>query len=213
MLASGPRRRRTLAGALLVAVAAGRAAGAAGDGESRRFTGLWSFGFLAGDEIGRGVSATGGEELTARLPDGPVVGLRLRRELGRVAVGLDWTLPLLPIEVENEEGSELPDHGAQLAFVSLVVELHPLRTTRRSFSPFLAAGGGGALVAVDLDNQGGQELTLRAQWSLGVGVRWRRRTGSDRRFELRCELLGMRGRRPGGEVRLRTVTFGYGFTI
>jgi hypothetical protein len=167
-------------------------------------------GYLAGDEVGRGVSATGGETLVARLPDGPVVGFRLTRERGRFALGVDWTLVLLPIEVEGAGGAELPDHGAPLALVSALVELHPLGRPRFRLDPFLTVGGGAALVSADVDNRGGQEATLREQWSAGVGVRWRGRAASDRFVALRAGVTRLASPSGGGDLELWAVAIDFG---
>lgn len=166
-------------------------------------------------EIGRDTNATGGEPLIARLPDGPVLALRGAFEGRFVGLALDCASLLRPIEVENDVGVDFPQHGTQPFLYALEVELYPtgrgLLTGR--LRPFLAAGAGGAVISVDLDNRRRQELTHHWLWKSAAGVRWRRRPGAAGFLELRYEATRVRGDLPIADFTLRQATAGFGYEL
>lgn len=147
------------------------------DGFSRELS-LHGGVMLAPPAIGRDVAA-GGDTLIAGLGNGGLLGVafELRNDLLGLGVGL--IVGPRSITVTSVTGVEFPRHGQAPGVYVVDGRLYPfgwLRASRR-VSPYLAVGGGGAFVSVDLDNVDGQEL--RNLWMRGAaaGVKVRRTTG------------------------------------
>ena len=173
----------------------------------------WVF---APTHIGRDINATGGEELLARLGDRPLSGIRLGAENGPLGFEVGLTQHVVAIQVENEFGTEFPNHGRpplRYAVAAVLLPLAPLRGTAfgRHVQPFVKAGIGGWLVSVDLDNV--HDQTFYHLWApdIGGGVRVFPR-GGEFFIDVRFERSWVAGRGPIARFRADVLTVAFGAT-
>jgi opacity protein-like surface antigen len=165
---------------------------------------------LAPPEIGRDVNRAGGDTLIAGLGDSAVFGGRF--ELRRRRVGGAFSLLVWgkPVAVTNEAGVEFPNHGEPPVLYTFEARLYPLGgSVYARVSPYLAAGVGGALVSVDLDNVDGQELRHLWAYSLGGGVKISLGAGATF-LDLQYAWCSLSGSGPIVPFRAHTVTVGFG---
>lgn len=128
--------------------------------------------FMAPAEIGRDVNAAGGDVLVARLGDTGAFGVQHEIRT-RFIGGAVNVFVLQSVEVQNEAGVEFPYHGKSPLLYAWEVRLYPFSDSisEGQVSPYLAAGFGGALISVDLDNINDQELRHLWARSLSAGVK------------------------------------------
>jgi len=174
------------------------------------------FGFYAGvspspGEIGRDVNRAGGDTLVASLGTSPVIGGRFEIHNGLVGGGISVLVWLRSVGVQNEAGVHFPNHGEPPLLYMGEARLYPFRKSLAGgrVSPYLAAGFGGALVSVDLDNINDQEL--RHLWARGLGGGVKFHVGDGETFVdiqvMACSLLG---RGPLEPFTVRSLVIGLG---
>jgi opacity protein-like surface antigen len=165
---------------------------------------------LAPPEIGRDVNRAGGDTLVAGLGDSPVFGGRFemhRRYVGGAFNLLVWGKS---VAVTNEAGVEFPNHGEPPLLYTLEARLYPLgESPVARVSPYLAAGVGGALISVDLDNVDDQELRHLWAYSLGGGLKISFNEGKTF-VDLQFTSSSLSGSGPIVPFRVYTVMVGFG---
>jgi opacity protein-like surface antigen len=175
-----------------------------------REIGLYAGLSLAPQEIGRDVNRAGGDTLVAGLGNSAVFGGRF--EMRRRYVGGAFNLFVWgkSVAVANEAGVEFPHHGAPPVLYTLEARLYPLGGSANArVSPYVAAGVGGALISVDLDNVDDQELRHLWTYTLGGGVKISFSAGKTF-LDLQFTSCSLSGSGPIVPFRVRTVMIGFG---
>jgi hypothetical protein len=170
--------------------------------------GPWQADFSAGvgillgpGEIGRDVNAAGGDQLIARVRDGPAFRFGAALGIEYFRFGLDMLRYTRQVQVVNDRGVEFPNHGEGIFLYSATATLYPFAPIRGAFladrlRPYAVAAAGGSLVSVDLDNVGDQTLYHPWQWSWGAGVRCCSSAPESLAFEARVTRFYVGGRGP-----------------
>lgn len=167
---------------------------------------------IAGKTIGRGVNATGGEQLVARLNHGAALGVRAGVHNDLLGLEANFLTTSNPAVVKNEFGVAFPNHSERPLIFSGDALLYPFR---RAISggmvrPYLTSGLGGLLLSADLDNIRDKETHGSLIWNAGGGVKVFAGQGTGLYLDLRFtnhRLLGSGGSEP---VDFRTISVGVG---
>ena len=167
-------RISVIAAGLCIAAAANVGAQAqASNGGSQFEAATYFGGLIAGKEVGRGINATGGEALIARINYGATLGLRagVHNEL----LGLEANLLTTSNRavVKNEFGVAFPNHAESPLIGSGDALLYPFRSSIKGgkVRPYVTSGIGGMLVSADLDNIRDKETHGSAVWNAGGGIK------------------------------------------
>jgi hypothetical protein len=178
-----------------------------------RIEGSTFFGaMLAGKEIRRGVNATGGERLVARLGHGGALGLRGGVHGGILGLEVNILTTSNRAQVRNEYGVAFPNHAEQPLICSGDALLYPFRKAIREgkIRPYLTSGVGGMLLSVDLDNIEDKETHAGLLWNAGGGVKVFVGEGSGLFFDIRFTNHRLLGSGTTGSVDLRSLSIGVG---
>jgi outer membrane protein with beta-barrel domain len=167
---------------------------------------------IAGKEISRGVNATGGEQLIARLNHGGALGLRggVHSDL----IGLEANLITTGnrAAVENEFGVAFPNHAERPLIYSGDALLYPFRRAIREgkVRPYLTSGVGGMLLSADLDNIRDKETHGSLIWNAGGGVKVFVGEGTGLYVDIRFTNHRLLNSRGADSIDLRSVSIGVG---
>jgi len=128
---------------------------------------------IAGRELNRGINATGGENLIARLNHGGVFGLRAGIHNSLLGLEAGFLSSSNAASVRNEFGVAFPNHAERPLFYSGDALLYPFRIaiSEGRVRPYVTSGFGGAFVSADLDNIDDKERHNRPMWNAGGGVK------------------------------------------
>jgi hypothetical protein len=179
----------------------------------------WELGFragvlLAGKEVGRGINATAGrrEQLIARLDHGGSISLQFGVHSAVLGLEANLLSGTKLITVKNEFGVDFPNHGERPVIYSGDILLYPFgrRLAGGRFRPYLMAGGGGAQIAVDLDNINNKENYHRLALNAGGGLKLL--FGQEQRycFDIRFSTHHITGKSPIATFDLQSVSGGFG---
>ena len=178
-----------------------------------RFEASTVFGaMIAGKEFARGINATGGEQLIARLGHGGTFGVRVGVHNALIGLEANLLTTSNPVVVKNEFGVAFPNHAERPLLYSGDALLYPFRRTihRGRVRPYVTSGLGGTYVSADLNNINDKERHNRFTWNAGGGVKlFVEESGLyvDLRFT-NHRLFSSRGL---GASDLRSVTVGIGY--
>lgn len=167
---------------------------------------------IAGKEIARGVNATGGEQLIARLGFGGALGVRggVHSDL----LGLEGNLLTTsnPAIVKNEFGVAFPNHAERPLIYSGDVLVYPFRRaiSEGNVRPYLTSGLGGMLLLADLDNIRDKETHGSLIWNAGGGVKVFLGEGNGLYLDLRFTNHRLLGTGGSERVDFRTISVGVG---
>ena len=205
--------RLVVAAMMLSAVTANAQSPQPSSPSGRKIEAAMFFGVVvAGKDVSRGVNATGGEQLIARLGHSGAVGVRagLHNEL----LGLEGNLLTSSgrPSVKNEFGVEFPNHAESPLLYSADVLLYPFRSAIRSGSvrPYLISGVGGLFLSADLDNIQDKETHGALLWNAGGGVKVFVDEGSRLYVDLRFTNHRLLRPRGADSIDLRSVSVGVG---
>lgn len=167
---------------------------------------------IAGKTIGRGVNATGGEHLLARLNHGGSLGVRLGVHGALLGLEANILTTSNRAVVKNEFGVAFPNHAEQPVICSGDALLYPFRRAIQEgrIRPYLTSGVGGVLLSADLDNVGDKEPHGRLIWNAGGGVKVSIGEGNGMYVDLRFTNHRLLSGGSLGEVNLRSVGIGIG---
>ncbi|MEK6324278.1 MAG: hypothetical protein AABN33_21780 [Acidobacteriota bacterium] len=180
---------------------------------SRIEAGTFFGAMIAGKEIARGVNATGGEQLIAKLNHGAALGLRVGVHSDLLGLEASFLSAGIAVRVNNEFGVRFPNHGERPLICSGDALLYPFRRAIREgkLRPYLTSGIGGMLMSADLDNINDQELHHRLAWNAGGGVKIFVGEERDLYLDLRFTNHRLLGSREIGPIDLRSLTVGVGY--
>jgi opacity protein-like surface antigen len=167
---------------------------------------------IAGKELTRGINATGGEDLIAKLNHGGAFGVRAG--VHNLLLGLEagFLTTSNAVSVRNEFGVAFPNHAERPLFYSGDALVYPFRNAINEgrVRPYVTSGVGGAYVSADLDNINDKEPHTRFMWNAGGGVKLiAGELVLDFRFT-NHRLLSS-GPEPAADLRSITVGVGYRF--
>jgi hypothetical protein len=167
---------------------------------------------IAGKDIARGVNATGGEQLIARLNHGGAVGVRLGVHSELLGLEANFLTTSSPAIVKNEFGVAFPNHAERPLIYSGDALLYPFRRAIRAgkLRPYLTTGVGGMLLSADLDNIRDKETHGSLIWNAGGGVKVFVGEGAGLYFDFRFTNHRLLRSRTGDSRDLRSVTIGVG---
>jgi len=167
---------------------------------------------IAGKEIARGVNATGGEQLIARLNHGVALGLRVGVHNELLGLEANFLTTSTPAIVKNEFGVAFPNHAERPLICSGDGLLYPFRKAIREgkVRPYLTTGVGGMLLSADLDNIRGKETHGSLIWNAGGGVKVFVGEGAGLYFDLRFTNHRLLSSRGADSLDLRSVSLGVG---
>lgn len=165
---------------------------------------------IAGKELARGVNATGGEDLIAKLNHGAALGFRVGIHSALIGLEANLLSASNRVRVNNEFGIGFPNHAERPLVCSGDALLYPFRKSIRAgrFRPYVTSGIGGMLMSADLDNIDDQEAHGRLMWNAGGGVKVFAAEAQGLYFDLRFtnhRLLG------SNAIDLRSITVGVGY--
>ena len=128
---------------------------------------------LAGKEIARGVNATGGEHLIAKLGYGGALGVRGGIHSDLLGMEANFLTTSNPAVVKNEFGGAFPNHAERPLIYSGDALLYPFRRAIKAglVRPYLMSGIGGMLLSADLDNVRDKETHGGLIWNTGGGMK------------------------------------------
>lgn len=128
---------------------------------------------IAGKDIARGVNATGGEQLIARLNHSGALGIRGGVHNDLLGLEGNFLTASSPVVVKNEFGVAFPNHAERPLIYSGDALLYPFRKAIRAgkVRPYLTNGIGGLLLSADLDNIRDKETHGGLIWNAGGGVK------------------------------------------
>jgi opacity protein-like surface antigen len=179
-----------------------------------RFEAATYFGALiAGKEVARGVNATGGEQLIAKLNHGGALGVRAGLHSDLLGLEANFLIPNNAVAVKNEFGVSFPNHGKKPLISSADVLLYPFRRAigTGKIRPYLTGGVGGVLMSADLDNINDQETHGRLMWNSGGGVEIFVDETSRFYFDLRFTNHRLARSSETHATDLRSITVGVGY--
>jgi hypothetical protein len=167
---------------------------------------------IAGKEIARGVNATGGEQLIARVNHGGALGLRVGVHSELLGLEANFLNTSSPAIVKNEFGVAFPNHAERPLIYSGDGLLYPFRRAIREgkVRPYLTTGVGGMLLSVDLDNIRDKETHRSLIWNAGGGVKVFVGEGAGLYFDLRFTNHRLLSSRGADSLDLRSVSIGVG---
>lgn len=142
---------------------------------------------IAGKEIFRGVNATGGEQLIARLNHGGALGVRAGVHSDLLGLEGNFLTTTNRGVVKNEFGIAFPNHAESPLICSGDALIYPFRRaiSEGKIRPYLTSGVGGMLLSADLDNIRDKETHGSLIWNAGGGVKVFVGEGSALYFDLR----------------------------
>jgi opacity protein-like surface antigen len=128
---------------------------------------------IAGKELNRGVNATGGEDLIAKLNHGGAFGVRAGVHNSLLGLEAGFLTTSNAASVRNEFGVAFPNHAERPLFYSGDALFYPFRMalSEGRVRPYVTSGIGGAYVSADLDNIDDKERHNRLMWNAGGGVK------------------------------------------
>lgn len=167
---------------------------------------------IAGKTIGRGVNATGGEQLVARLNHDAALGVRGGVHNDLLGLEANFLTTSNQAVVKNEFGVAFPNHSERPLIFSGDALLYPFR---RAISggmvrPYLTSGLGGLLLSADLDNIRDKETHGSLIWNAGGGVKVFAGQGSGLYLDLRFTNHRLLGSGGSEHVDFRTISVGVG---
>jgi hypothetical protein len=167
---------------------------------------------IAGKEIARGVNATGGEQLIARLNHGGALGLRVGIHSELLGLEANFLTTSGSATVKNEFGVAFPNHAEKPLIYSGDGVLYPFRRAIREgkVRPYLTTGVGGMLLWADLDNIRDKETHCSLIWNAGGGVKVFVGEGGGLYFDLRFTNHRLFSSRGADSLDLRSVSIGVG---
>lgn len=167
---------------------------------------------IAGKDIARGVNATGGEQLTARLNHGGALGVRGGVHSDLLGLEANFITTGNRAVVENEFGVEFPNHAERPLIYSGDALLYPFRRAIREgkIRPYLTSGFGGMLLSADLDNIRDKEPHGSLIWNAGGGVKVFVGEGTGLYFDIRFTNHRLLSSRAASPHDLRSVSVGVG---
>jgi len=139
-----------------------------------RFEASTVFGaMIAGKELTRGINATGGEDLIAKLNHGGAFGVRAGVHNSLLGLEAGFLTTNNAVSVKNEFGGAFPNHAERPLFYSGDALVYPFRNAINEgrVRPYVTSGVGGAYVSADLDNINDKEAHNRFSWNAGGGVK------------------------------------------
>jgi hypothetical protein len=167
---------------------------------------------IGGKEIGRGVNATGGERLVAKLNHGGALGVRAG--LHSDVIGLEANVLTTGNRgiVKNEFGVAFPNHAEHPVICSGDALLYPFRRAVRDgrVRPYLTSGVGGMLLSADLDNIRDKETHGSLIWNAGAGVKVFVGDGNGMYVDVRFTNHRLVGGGSTDAVDLRSISIGVG---
>jgi Outer membrane protein beta-barrel domain len=179
---------------------------------SRIEAGTFFGAMIAGKEIARGVNATGGEQLIARLNHGGALGLRVGMHSELLGLEANFLTTGSPAIVKNEFGVAFPNHAERPLIYSGDGLLYPFRRAIREgkVRPYLTTGVGGMLLSADLDNIRDKETHGSLIWNAGGGVKVFVGEGAGLYFDFRFTNHRLLSSRGAHSLDLRSVSLGVG---
>jgi hypothetical protein len=167
---------------------------------------------VAGKEISRGVNATGGEPLIARLNHGGALGLRAGVHTDLVGLEANLIASARRAEVKNEFGVSFPNHAERPVFCSGDALLYPFRRAIKEgkIRPYFTSGVGGMFLSADLDNIRDKEAHGSLIWNAGGGVKVFVGEGSGLYVDLRFTNHRLLNSRRADSLDLRSFSLGVG---
>jgi len=165
---------------------------------------------IAGKELNRGINATGGEDLIAKLNHGGAFGVRAGVHNSLLGLEAGFLTTSNAASVRNEFGVAFPNHAERPLFYSGDALLYPFRMAINEgrVRPYVTSGVGGAYVSADLDNINDKEPHNRFVWNAGGGLKvFSGQLYFDFRFT-NHRLLGSAGETA---TNLRSMTVGVGY--
>ena len=167
---------------------------------------------IAGKEIRRGVNATGGEQLIARLNHGGTLGVRGGVHSDLLGLEANFLTTSNRADVKNEFGVAFPNHAERPLIYSGDALLYPFRRAIREgkVRPYLTSGIGGMALSADLDNIRDKETHGSLVWNAGVGVKVFVGEGSGLYLDLRFTNHRMLSSRGADSLDLRSVSIAVG---
>lgn len=168
---------------------------------------------IAGKQVGRGVNATGGEQLIARLDHGGALGLRAGVHSELIGLEANFLTTGNAVVVKNEFGVLFPHHAETPLLYSGEALLYPLRRAIREgrVRPYVTSGIGGMLISADLDNINDQEPHHRLMWNAGGGVKLFAGEAPAVFVDVRFTNHRLLGSRGTGAIDLRSIAVGVGY--
>jgi hypothetical protein len=167
---------------------------------------------IDGKEIARGVNATGGEQLIARLNHGGALGVRGGVHSDLLGLEANFLTTSSPAIVKNEFGVAFPNHAERPLIYSGDAVLYPFRRAIREgkVRPYLTSGVGGMLLSADLDNIRDKETHGSLIWNAGGGVKVFVGEGAGLYFDFRFTNHRLLSSRGADSLDLRSVSIGVG---
>jgi opacity protein-like surface antigen len=128
---------------------------------------------IAGKELNRGINATGGEDLIAKLNHSGAFGVRAGVHNALLGLEANFLTTSNAVSIRNEFGVAFPNHAEKPLFYSADALLYPFRSAINEgrVRPYVTSGVGGAYVSADLDNINDKEPHNRFVWNAGGGVK------------------------------------------
>lgn len=179
---------------------------------SRIEAGTFFGAMIAGKDIARGVNATGGEQLIARLNHGGALGVRGGVHSDLLGLEANFLTTNSRAAVKNEFGVAFPNHAERPSIYSGDALLYPFRRAIREgkVRPYVTSGIGGLLLSADLDNIRDQEAHGSLIWNAGGGVKVFVGEGSGLYFDFRFTNHRLLSSRGTDSLDLRSVSVGVG---
>lgn len=167
---------------------------------------------IAGKEIARGVNATGGEQLIARLSHGGALGVRGGIHSDLLGLEANFLTTSNRAVVKNEFGVAFPNHSERPLIYSGDALLYPFRRAIREgkIRPYITSGVGGMLLSADLDNVRDKEAHGSVIWNAGGGVKVFVGEGTGLYFDFRFTNHRLLSSSVTGSLDLRSVSIGVG---
>ena len=165
------------------------------------------------DAIGRDVSKTGGDLLIARAQTSPLIGARVELRRGFAGAGATLMSSSRKVEVTSLTGVPFPNHGGSPLFYTADVRVYPVGpfAIGRRVSPYVSVGIAGAVLSIDLDNVGGQELGHVPGRTVALGTRISIKDGMAH-LDVQVSRAALRRRGPLGPFSARALVVGLGAT-
>ena len=167
---------------------------------------------IAGKDIARGVNATGGEQLIARLGHGGALGVRGGIHSDLLGLEANFLTTSNRAVVKNEFGVAFPNHSERPLIYSGDALLYPFRRAIREgkIRPYITSGVGGVLLSADLDNIRDKEAHGSVIWNAGGGVKVFVGEGTGLYFDFRFTNHRLLSSSVTGSLDLRSVSIGVG---
>jgi hypothetical protein len=179
---------------------------------SRIEAGTFFGAMIAGKEISRGVNATGGEQLVARLNHGGALGVRGGVHSDLLGLEANVITSSNRAVVKNEFGVAFPNHAERPLIYSGDALLYPFRRAIREgkVRPYVTSGVGGMLISADLDNIQDKETHGGLIWNAGGGVKVFVGEGTGLYVDIRFTNHRLLNSRGSDSIDLRSVSIGVG---